>query len=194
MGNTASGSLMSKVISAKDVDRYLSGELYQISGFVYKADDLAGLRTYADHYKNLGLGYKGSEFAPVPDTGKTETFLGKICKNLGLGHKAPEPVPESGKEDMFLGVIRFFPETYENLEIPYGKGFGGRLEAPLPFTGNGFAGGEGSEFIIPEWLFTFPAMITDGAELYIINYNGDEILMAVYSSRENRFIRLEDMV
>lgn len=167
MGNTANGTLMSKVISAKDIDRYLSGELYQISGFVYKADDLAVLRTYEDYYKNLGLGYKGSEFAPVT---------------------------EAGKEDIFLGIIRFFPEAYENLEIPYGKVFGGRLEAPPPFTGNGFAGGKEAEYIISEWLFTFPTMIVNGAELYIVDHKGDELLWAVYSSRENRFIRLEDMV
>lgn len=162
MGNTARGSLMAKVIPTVDFDRYMSGELYMISGFVYKADDLACLRTYMDYYKNLGLGYKDSHFLP--------------------------------ETDEFLGIIRFFPETYENLEIPYGKALGGSLEAPLPFTGNGFAGGAETDLIIPEWRFTFPAMITDGAELYIADRNGGQILWSVFNSRENRFIRLEDMI
>lgn len=161
-------TLMSKVIPSSDVEKYLSGDYYQVGGFVTKADDVANCTKYMDYYTNLGLSYNGSKFLPNTDD--------------------------------YLGVIRFNSEAVNSLEIPYGIGFEGSIDDPLPFTGNGFAGGTATNCITPEYRFTSPANVLDGAELYIVTQDGDEILMAIYNKKAlrpdgkpGRFVRLEDI-
>lgn len=80
-------------------------------------------------------------------------------------------------------------------------------EESLPFTGNGFAGGKGVDCITPEYEFAKTASndkglydLMDGAELYKVTQDGDEILLAIYrenavhpDGKRGRFVRLEDM-
>lgn len=154
-------TLMSKVIPSSNVEEYLSGNYYQVSGFVTKADDVANCTKYMDYYTNLGLNYNGSKFLPSTDD--------------------------------YLGVIRFKSEAVNSLEIPYGIGFGGSIDDPLPYTGNGFAGGLETNCITPEYTFSSLVDVLDGAELYIVTKDGDEILMAIYNSDEHKFVKLEDI-
>jgi len=74
----------------------------------------------------------------------------------------------------------------------------------LPFTGNGFAGGVDTDCITPEFEFLKTADngygvydILDGAELYKVTKEGDEVLLAIYKKSPNessgKFIRLEDL-
>ena len=71
----------------------------------------------------------------------------------------------------------------------------------LPFTGNGFGGGLETDCVTPEYEFlkdpnnnsrgTYD--ILDGAELYKVTKEGDEVLLAIYSESKGKFVRLEDM-
>ena len=74
----------------------------------------------------------------------------------------------------------------------------------LPFTGNGFAGGVDTDCITPEFEFLKTADngygvydILDGAELYKVTKEGDEVLLAIYKKSPNessgKLIRLEDL-
>ncbi len=148
-----------------------------MGGFVAKADDVANCENYLDYYNNLALNYDGSAFNPVTDE--------------------------------YLGVIRFKSNAVStNLEIPYGKTFGGNNQNPLPFTGNGFAGGADANYALPEYTFSKEVNngyyeVIDGAELYKVTKEGDEILLAIYDANidnplnkatgKGKFVRLEDM-
>ena len=71
----------------------------------------------------------------------------------------------------------------------------------LPFTGNGFAGGVDTDCITPEFEFLKTAVneygvydVMDGAELYKITKEGEEILLGIYAKDKKRFVRLEDIL
>ena len=71
----------------------------------------------------------------------------------------------------------------------------------LPFTGNGFGGGLETDCVTPEYEFLKDPInneygvydILDGAELYKVTKDGDEVLLAIYDKNEGKFIRLEDI-
>ena len=75
----------------------------------------------------------------------------------------------------------------------------------LPFTGNGFGGGLETDCVTPEYEFLKDPInneygvydILDGAELYKVTKEGDEVLLAIYNKSPNessgKFIRLEDL-
>lgn len=172
-------TLMSKVIPQGDIDLYLSGKRSTVSGFVAKADDVANCKTYMDYYEHLGLGYSWTE-------GDTKIY--SFYKDT----------------DTEFGVIRFKSEHVKTeLTIPYGKGFGGTNTDDLPFMGNGFAGGTDVDYITPEYQFKYKEgghSVMNGAELYKITQDGDEILMAIYNKKADNpnggkgmFVRLEDI-
>lgn len=95
-------------------------------------------------------------------------------------------------------------QTEVNVRALYGY-----KEESLPFTGNGFAGGKGVDCITPEYEFVSTASnkyglydLMDGAELYKVTQDGDEILMAVFDIKKENpihkgkygcFVRLEDI-
>ena len=71
----------------------------------------------------------------------------------------------------------------------------------LPFTGNGFGGGLETDCVTPEYEFLKDPInneygvydILDGAELYKVTKEGDEVLLAIYSESKGKFVRLEDI-
>ena len=80
----------------------------------------------------------------------------------------------------------------------------------LPFTGNGFGGGSETDYVTPEYEFLKDPInneygvydILDGAELYKVTKEGEEILMAIFDSKQSNpshtevngcFVRLEDI-
>jgi len=166
-------TLMSKVIPQSDFNSYMSGDYYEVGGFVTKADDVSDFKSYDDFYNNLGLDYSGSKFKPDTDD----------C----------------------MYAIRFKSDSVEGgIHIPYGESFGGTASSsknPLPFTGNGFAGGEGIDILTPEYEFNNYSEIMDGAEMYRIDKNGTQTLVAIYDSTEinpksktgyGKFVKLGD--
>ena len=183
--------------SKGDIEKYLNGEFYQVGDFVTKADDVANCKKYMDYYNNLGLGYSWN---------KDGKLVYQYYKDI----------------DTELGVIRFKSTAVnpDTLKIPYGKGMNGvpidgkpfnkgYKTEELPFTGNGFAGGVETDCITPEYEFLKTSDnkygvydIMDGAELYKVTKEGEEILMAIFDSKQSNpshtevngcFVRLEDI-
>lgn len=88
--------------------------------------------------------------------------------------------------DQSVYVLRFTDGT--NYDIPYSKEFGGTKEREQPCTGNGYIGNEKN--IIPEYEVRREhnqgAVVTDG-NIYRINPDGTEELVAEYNSRDKCF-------
>jgi hypothetical protein len=89
-------------------------------------------------------------------------------------------------EDEFLGVIRFQTPEASKIEIPYGKDFGGNITDADPFTGNGFTKATNGQSI-PEYKCNAFLDILNGAELYKVTKDGEEILFAIYDKRLGNF-------
>ena len=108
----------------------------------------------------------------------------------------------------------------DTLKVPYGNGMNGvqvdgktfskgYKSEDLPFTGNGMSGGMETDCVTPEYEFLKTSAnefgvydINGGAELYIVTQDGEEILIAIYDSRQINpkhskvngcFVRLEDI-
>ncbi|MCJ7967007.1 hypothetical protein MT487_08035 [Lachnospiraceae bacterium NSJ-171] len=60
-------TLMQKVITVEDIEKYLNGTYTQVGGFVTRAIDVENLKTYDDLYKGLRLDYPESVFNPTGD-------------------------------------------------------------------------------------------------------------------------------
>ena len=60
-------TLMQKVITVEDIEKYLNGTYTQVGGFVTRAIDVENLKTYDDLYKGLRLDYPESVFNPTED-------------------------------------------------------------------------------------------------------------------------------
>ena len=89
--------------------------------------------------------------------------------------------------DSSLGVIRFKTPNAEQFEIPYGIDLGGTITDAPPFTGNGFTKAM-NDNIIPEYKCNSFLDVYDGAELYKIDKNGIETLIAVFNEIDGRFM------
>jgi len=59
----------------------------------------------------------------------------------------------------------------------------------LPYTGNGFTGGNNGKLGVPEWKSPYNTL-NDGAELYEVFSDGTEILRARFSLAQNKFISI----
>ena len=59
-----------------------------------------------------------------------------------------------------------------------------------PYTGHGFTSGKQGRIGVPEFKFRnqFYAELNDGAELYEVFSDGREVLKAIFSNKENKFI------
>ena len=92
--------------------------------------------------------------------------------------------------DSSLGVIRFKTPNAEKFEIPYGVDFGGTITDAPPFTGNGFTKAM-NDNIIPEYKCNSFLDVYDGAELYQIDKNGIETLIAVFNEIDGKFMPIK---
>lgn len=142
---------MSKVFPASDFEGYMSGDYYQVGGFVTKAEDVANCKSYMDYFNTLGLDYSGTKFNKDTDE----------CLYV-IRFKSDAVEKSTGK-----------------LCIPYGEKFGGKETNPLPFTGNGFAGAD-VDTVTPEFKFDSFEDVMDGAEMYKVDRAGNQKLVAVY--------------
>lgn len=156
-------SVMQKVVPPDQLDRYLDDGYDLVAGYVYKLADVEPLRTVSDLVAGLGLDYAGSPFS---------------------------------RDDEYVWVIRWRPVITSVFRVPWGGtdtaalgAWGDRgwvVEHP-PFAGNGFA--VHPSIPIPEWKVD-STRITSGAELYRIDQDGRQDLVAVYSSSSARWNRL----
>ena len=62
-----------------------------------------------------------------------------------------------------------------------------------PYAGHGFTSGKQGRIGVPEFKFRnkFYAELNDGAELYEVFSDGREILKAIFSEKENKFISIK---
>ncbi|WP_262417722.1 T7SS effector LXG polymorphic toxin [Bacillus sp. YC2] len=152
-------TLLQKTIPIQDVENYLSGKYTEIGGYVAKVEDVANIRMYEDVVESSRLDYA------FPD--------------------GTRPYPEGGDS---YAMIRFKTSNPEEIEIPYGKQFGGSNNDGPPCTQNGFTGARNGQ-IIPEWVFTRRLKPKAGSELYTV-INGQEQLVGIFDGK--KFIKLNN--
>jgi len=109
-----------------------------------------------------------------------------LYNGIRLDFKGSRYNPE---KDYALGVIRFYTDSTDKLEIPYSKEMGGSTSGEFPFTGHGFASSTNGA-IVPEYRLVDYVDMRDGAELYLVTKDGQEILLAVYKCTFRRFISI----
>ena len=153
-------TLMQKVIAKDAINIYLRevNPYTTIGGFVTRASDAKHLKTYDDLYWGLRLDY-------VNDGGKLMNYI----------------------EDGSCGVIRFKTKSTSELSIPREELLDNNN---YPYTGHGFTSGKQGRIGVPEFKFRnqFYAELNDGAELYEVFSDGREVLKAIFSNKENKFI------
>jgi|GEM_PF-6463247 len=155
-------TLLEKTIPDEEIQKYFDGRDTDIRGHITRAQDTKGLMNYRDRYNTLRLDYQGSRFNDAGDSS--------------------------------LGVIRFKTGDVEKVQIPYGPVLGGKETEGYPFTGNGFVSA-GNGAIVPEFKISNTSErvfldIPEGAEIYRVTQNGEEILEGIYDMEFNRFIRM----
>ena len=129
----------------------------------------------------FGCVAKAEDATPYTDTPQ------KCHDNLRLDYKeTPYKNPEQS-----VYVIRF--TDGENYNTPYNKEFGGNNEFSQPCTGNGFTASK--DVSIPEYEVRKEngkgAVVTDG-EIYRVNPDGSEELVAYYDKDDAKFYLKED--
>ena len=153
-------TVMQKVIPKDAINIYLRevNPYTTIGGFVTRASDAKHLKTYDDLYWGLRLDY-------VNDGGKLMNYI----------------------EDGSCGVIRFKTKSTSELSIPREELLDNNN---YPYTGHGFTSGKQGRIGVPEFKFRnqFYAELNDGAELYEVFSDGREVLKAIFSNKENKFI------
>ena len=145
-------TVMQKVITKNDIQKYLNDDYNNLGGFVSRALDAKHLETFEDLYHGLRLDYN-----------KTTFFI----------------------EDGGCGVIRFKSSYSSNAIIPSG----GTYDAwDYPFTATGFTSGKSGRLGVPEWHFQNEIYFEDGAEIWQIDNNGAEKLIAIFDKKLKKFI------
>jgi hypothetical protein len=129
-------------------------------------------------YKQVG------GFISTAKDAKHLTSYEDIYQGMRLDYKKIDGTSPFKLNDGSCGVIRY-KTTNSTLEVP--KLRGTPDDAPLPFTGNGFTGGNKGKLGIPEWNSEYTTPL-DGAELYEVFSDGKELLRAKFSSVYNQFI------
>lgn len=157
-------AVMQKVVPPNQVGRYLDDGYDLVAGYVYKLVDVTSLVTVADLVAGLGLDYQGSPFS---------------------------------RDDEYAWVIRWQPVLTEMFRVPWGgtdpsaigawDGRGWVVERP-PFAGNGFAVDRSTP--IPEWKVA-STPVTNAAEMFRIDREGRQELVAVYNASTARWDRAE---
>ncbi|HEV7896495.1 MAG TPA: SseB family protein [Planosporangium sp.] len=154
--------VMQKTIAPAQVPYYLDRGYDRISGFVHRASEVAHLRTPIEFYNALGLNYSDSKFKP---------------------------------DDSEVYVLRWSAHRGNLYRIPYG----GQNEAAMhamqgwiiersPFRGNGFAPSE-SRDVIAEFKVD-SVRLPHGAELWRVDREGNEKLVALFDTDEPRWQRV----
>lgn len=154
-------TLMQKVISKDAINNYLRevNPYTTIGGYVTRASDAKHLKTYDDLYYGLRLDY-------INDRGNLMNFV----------------------EDGSCGVIRFKTPSANEFTIPRKELLGSN---EYPYTAHGFTSGNNGRLGVPEWFVgkNKHAPIEDGAELWEVYSNGQEVLRAVFKNNKFQAIK-----
>ncbi len=152
LGRPDANTIMQKVITKNDIQKYLSGDYNNVGGFVSRAVDAKHLESFEDLYHGLRLDYT-----------KTTFFI----------------------EDGSCGVIRFKSPNSGSAIIPSG----GTYDSwDYPFTATGFTSGKSGRLGVPEWHLQKRIDFSEGSEIWQVNNNGSEKLIATYDIKLKKFI------
>jgi hypothetical protein len=149
---TGRPTIMQKTIPPDQIDYFLDRGYDRVSGFVHRANEMTHLRTPADLYSALGLGYTGS---PYQADAKEAYVLRWAAYRPSLYR-----IPYGGQNDHAL------------------RAMDGWVIERAPFRGNGFAPGEGRD-VIAEFKVD-SARLPHGAQLWRIDADGEERMIAVF--------------
>jgi hypothetical protein len=157
-------TVMQKAVPAGKVDIYLERGYDRVCGFVHRANEVAHLRTPAELYAALGLGYPGSPFGVDDDT----VYV--------LRWPAYRPslyrIPYGGQTETAMRAM-------EGWVIERG-----------PFRGNGFAPGESAD-VIAEFKVD-SVRLPHGAQLWRLAADATEELVAVLDADAPTWRRVGD--
>lgn len=157
-------TMMQKTIAPSQVDYYLERGYDRVSGFVHRVTEVSHLRTPAQLFTALGLGYASSPFAA--DAG--EVYV--------LRWPAYRPslyrIPYGGQNENAMRAME------------------GWVIERSPFRGNGFAPGEGSD-VIAEFKVD-SARLPHGAQLWLIRADGSEKVVATLDADAPGWTRAGD--
>jgi hypothetical protein len=154
--------VMQKTISSVQLPYYLERGYDRVSGFVHRAAELAHLRTPAEFYSALGLGYPDSPFKPDD----SEVYVLRWTAHRGNLYRIPYGGPNEAAMRAMQGWV---------------------IERP-PFRGNGFAPSEGRD-VIAEFKVD-SVRLPHGAQLWRVNADGTEKLIAMFDADGPRWQRV----
>jgi hypothetical protein len=158
----ARATVMQKTIPPEQVDYFLDRGYDRVSGFVHRADEIAHLRTPADLYAALGLGYAGSPYQPDAK----EAYLLRWAAYRPSLYR----IPYGGQTDQAL------------------RAMDGWVIERAPFRGNGFAPGEGRD-VIAEFKVD-SARLPHGTQLLRVDAHGEQQLIAIFDCDTLTWLRV----
>ena len=151
---TQHATVMQKTVPPEQVDYYLERGYDRVAGFVHRANEVDHLRSPAELFAALGLGYDGSPFQP---DAKEAHVLRWPAYRPSLYR-----IPYGGQSEQALRAMD-----------------GWVIERP-PFRGNGFAPGEGRD-VIAEFKVD-SVRLPHGAQLWRMDADGTEKMVAIFDA------------
>lgn len=113
--------------------------------------------------------------------------IDEIFESLRLDYNGTQFNPLT---DESFGIIRFKTPEASKVEIPYGTSMGGTIADGPPFTGNGFTAARNGN-IIPEYKCSQYLDVYDGAELYTVSKDGNEVFTGIFDGNLGQFVKVE---
>jgi hypothetical protein len=161
-----SGEAIQKVLPIERAEGVLAGGSekfppHMTGGSVSVARDTHDLSSPERLFHGLALDYDGSAFSPDKPV---------IAMRFTVGENAAVEVPDS------------------QLAKRVGDTAGATTGYPYPFTGTGFTASD--DFTVPEYYLDGGTRMNPGAEMYRIDPDGSEYLLAILGSN-NRWIKVE---
>jgi len=95
------------------------------------------------------------------------------------------------KANRTMGIIRFKTGDSDRAEVAYSPTMGGTVTDEPPFLGTGFTAARKKGLAIPEYKLKDKVTPLEGAELFEINKEGVETLLARYNESKHRFIPIK---
>ncbi|GHE11329.1 toxin glutamine deamidase domain-containing protein [Klenkia taihuensis] len=159
---TGPGEVMQKALTPETLRNYLTGNdvpgIFSpttTKGFTARAVDVLGLDTPADVQQGLRLDYTDP------------------------GYVGREGRPPYDPSDPSVAVLRYADDGTSGFTVPYGRQLGGPANYASPFTGTGFT--EDPVNPVPEFEDSSFRPLPDGAEIWALDPQGGETLLAVYA-------------
>lgn len=155
---------MQKVVAPSQVAWYLERGYDRVSGFVYRAAEVAHLRTPADLASGLGLRYDGS---PFPDNAD-EVYVLRWPAYIPSLYR----IPYGGRTEAAMAAMQ------------------GWVIERAPFRGNGFAPADSGD-VIAEFKVD-SVRLPHGAQLWRLRADGTSQLLAMLDADGPTWVRVEE--